>query len=276
MKVVCVDIGNSNISFGVYSVLGSGEAEAIFRVSSDISRTEDEYAVSLFSLFEVFSVSKKDVVGFCISSVVPPLQGTFERMVKKFFGDVPLVILGPGTKTGIAVVYNPPSDVGADRIANAVGAWEKYGKSSKDRKPIVVVDFGTAITFDCISSSGEYVGGAIFPGIELAVESLFKRTAKLPSIKISEPAGVIGKSTTHSIQSGIIYGYASMIDGMIEKIENEFGERVFSVATGGNAEIVSHHTSRIEKIDKTLTLDGLFFIFKKNVKLRNPKNTSKR
>lgn len=266
-QYICViDIGNTNTNFGIYD---REKLVSLFHIQSDVNRTEDEFFIIFKSILENFSVDLKKIAGFCISSVVPPLQDTFELVISKYFPDSELVILGPGTKTGISIRYNPPTDVGADRIANAVGAWEKYAKhkKAKERIPLVVVDFGTAITFDCISQRGEYVGGAIFPGIGLALESLFRRTAKLPRVQLKEPDGVIGKSTIHSIQSGIIYGYSSMIDGMIDQISKSFGTEVYSIATGGYAEIISPHTKSIKIIDKTLTLDGLLFVYMKNSRL---------
>lgn len=261
-SVLAVDIGNSNITVGVFE---DGRIITSFRISSDVSKTDDEYAMVFMSVLRHFGVEPENVEGFCISSVVPPIQGTFESFISKFFPGVHVVSVGPGVRTGIPVIYNPPSDVGADRIANAVSAWEKYGKKFTPPKPIVVVDFGTAITFDCITKKGEYIGGAIFPGIQLAVESLFKKTAKLPNIQVKDTSSVIGHSTTESIQSGIIFGYSSMIDGMIEKIQEEFGEEVFSVGTGGYAELISKHTKYMKNIDATLTLDGLYYIYKMNV-----------
>lgn len=261
-NVLAVDIGNSNITVGVF------EDEKIitsFRISSDVSKTDDEYAMVFMSILRHFCIKPENIEGFCISSVVPPIQGTFESFISKFFPGVHVVSVGPGVRTGIPVIYNPPSDVGADRIANAVGAWEKYGRNLSPSKPIVVVDFGTAITFDCITKKGEYIGGAIFPGIQLAVESLFRKTAKLPNIQVKDTSSVIGHSTTESIQSGIIFGYSSMIDGMIEKIQEEFGEEVFTIGTGGYAELISKHTKYLKTVDDTLTLDGLYYIYKMNV-----------
>jgi len=265
-ELICaVDIGNSNITVGIYKKNQKPQIINTFRLSSDMMKTEDEYAVLILDILKLFEIPKDDIEGFCISSVVPPLQGTFESFVKKYFSHSKLVVVGPGVKTGIPVIYNPPTDVGADRVANAVGAWEKYAKKMKPKKSIVVVDFGTAITFDCISQKGEYIGGAIFPGIYLAVESLFKKTAKLPSILVKKPDEVIGKSTSHSIQSGIVYGYASMVDGMIEKISKEMGNEVFSIATGGYSRLIASLCKKISCVDETITLDGLFFIYMKNV-----------
>jgi len=265
-KLICaVDIGNSNITVGIYRKDEKPQIINSFRLSSDMAKTEDEYAVLILDILRLFGILKDDIEGFCISSVVPPLLGTFESLVKKYFHHSKLVVVGPGVKTGIPVIYNPPTDVGADRVANAVGAWEKYGKKMKPKKPIVVVDFGTAITFDCINQKGEYIGGAIFPGIYLAVESLFKKTAKLPSILVKKPNEVIGKSTSHSIQSGIVYGYASMVDGMVEKISREMGNEVFSIATGGYSSLIASLCKKISCVDETITLDGLFFVYMKNV-----------
>lgn len=265
--VSAIDIGNTNITIGIYNQ--KGEIQSVFRIESDVGRTEDEFFIIFRSALENFEINILDLFGFCISSVVPPLQDTFEVMISKYFASSELVVLGPGVKTGISIRYNPPTDVGADRIANAVGAWEKYAKSKKpkERTPIVVVDFGTAITFDCISQRGEYLGGAIFPGIGLALESLFRGTAKLPRVQLKDPGEVVGKSTIHSIQSGIIYGYSSMIDGMIEKISEEIGNPVFTIATGGYVDMVIPHTKRINVVDKTLTLDGLYYVFMKNRKI---------
>lgn len=266
MLICAIDIGNTNTNFGIYN--REGKILLTFKLESDTSRTEDEFFIFFRDIITNFSLNVGEISGFCISSVVPSLQDTFEAMIKKYFPNSEIVILGPGVKTGISVRYNPPSDVGADRIANAVGAWEKYAKDkkAKERLPIVVVDFGTAITFDCINQKGEYVGGAIFPGIGLALESLFKKTAKLPQVQLKEPGEVIGKSTIHSIQSGIVYGYSSMINGMLDKISDEFGTEILPIATGGYAEIIVPHT-KIKIIDKALTLDGLYYVFIKNSKL---------
>ena len=261
MNVVCIDIGNTNITVGVFR---DGNLEFDFRLSSSFTRTEDEYAMEVMRMFEFAKVEKPD--GFCVSSVVPTIQDTFEKMFRKYFPESPVVVLGPGVKTGIAIKYDSPKDVGADRVANAVGAWELYSKGKG--KPTVVVDFGTAVTFDCITEKGEYIGGSIFPGIKLAIESLFLKTAKLPNIKLEEPRHVIGRNTTESIQAGVVFGYASLVEGMVDKIERELGKDPILILTGGNAKFISKFISKNFIVDEYLTLKGLFVVWKMNVKRR--------
>jgi type III pantothenate kinase len=192
-----------------------------------------------------------------ISCVIPPLLSAFEELCQKYFHLTPLIV-GPGVKTGIPIHYDNPREVGADRIVNAVSAYEHY------RKSLIVVDFGTATTFDCISARGEYLGGAISPGIMISSEALFQRASKLPRVELVKPETVIGKNTVASMQSGIVYGYVGLIDGIVNRMKEEMGDNPFVVATGGLAQLIAAESETIDEVDEYLTLKGLRIIYSKN------------
>src|SRR5205823_14986091 len=219
--------------------------------------TVDEYGVLFHNLFSMQHVDAAEVKGIIVSSVVPPLDSTVRDVCEKYFHVKPLFI-EPGVKTGMPVLYDSPADVGADRIVNGVAAYDKYGG------PCIVVDFGTATTFDAISAKGEYLGGVITPGPGISAEALFARTARLPRVEIKAPSKIIGTSTVGSIQSGLYYGYIGLIDGVLERMIHELGPNTTVVATGGYALLIGRGTQRIQHIDPNLTLEGLRLTYEKN------------
>jgi len=254
MRLLTIDIGNTNITLGLFE---GDELKRTWRLATDNHKTSDEYGLLITNLLTQFGEKKID--GACISCVVPPLQPVFEDTLKKFFAIEP-VILEPGVKTGIAVMYENPKEVGADRIANAVGGFYRYKRS------LIIVDFGTATTFDYITAKGEYVGGAIAPGIGISSEALFQRTAKLPKVEFQAPSRVVGRNTVESIQSGLFYGYVSMVDGMIKLMKLETRDNPLVIATGGYASLIAPKSKTIKIVDPDITLYGLKYIFEKNRK----------
>jgi len=252
--LLVIDVGNTNTVLGLYD----GETLAKrWRLETSPSRTSDEYAVLLQQLFAMGDVDRGSVDGCILSCVVPPMQTRFVQMVEAAFGIAPLVI-GPGIRTGMPILYENPREVGADRIVNAVAAFERCGSAC------IVVDFGTATTFDAISSRGEYLGGAIVPGVTISADALFSRASRLPRVEIARPARVIGRNTVASMQAGIVYGYASLVDGMVERIIDEYGEPMQVIATGGLAPLFADAATRIEAFDADLTLDGLRLMYLRN------------
>ncbi len=252
--ILVLDIGNSNIVIGVYR---EDRILAHWRLSTNRQQTADEYGMMLKTLFSCENLDSGAVRAVVISSVVPPLMDNIERMVRKYFGCEPLLV-GPGIKTGMKILYDNPKEVGADRIVNAVAAIEKYGG------PVIVVDFGTATTFCAISREGDYLGGAIVPGIGIATEALFQRAAKLPRIELVKPKTAIGRNTVSSMQSGIIFGYAGLVDAMVRRFKAEMGGDPFVVATGGLSDLISAETETIKEVNPYLTLDGLLLLYKRN------------
>jgi len=252
-----VDIGNTQTVMGVFK----GEhLLRDWRIGTDKFKTSDEYGVLIKNLFSAVDLSLLEFDAVAISSVVPSLTQTFEEFCRKYLHLAPLMI-GPGVKTGMPILMDNPKEVGADRIVNAVAAYQKY------QGACVVVDFGTATTFDCISSAGEYLGGVIAPGIGISLEALFKGTSKLPRVEIVRPRHVVGKNTIHSIQSGIFFGYVSMVDGMVARIRKEMGEpKANVIATGGMADRIAPESTTIEEADGFLTLKGLRILYQTNRK----------
>lgn len=253
--ILVFDVGNTNIVLGVYeddNLLNS------WRVSTDRNKTSDEYGIIIDRLFEYNKLNVKDVEAIIISSVVPTLMYSLQAMSIKYFNIEPLII-GPGIKTGMNIKLPNPKEVGADRIVNAVSAFNKY------KGPLIVVDFGTATTLCAIASNGDYLGGAICPGIKIASDALVDRTAKLPKVELKKPNTVIGKNTIASMQSGIVYGYVGIVDYLVEKMKEELGEEVLEViATGGLSTLIAPESKTITKIDKLLTLEGLKLIYEMN------------
>lgn len=256
--LLVVDIGNSNVSLGIFDYQNDEASLAQhWRLATHLKQTSDELLISILALFEQEDRHVDEVTDVILSSVVPPVVPVWERVSTKLFGqDAQLV--GPGIKTGMPVRYDNPHEVGADRIVNAVAAFELYGG------PIIAVDFGTATTFDCISEQGEYIGGVICPGIHISMEALFDRAAKLHRVEISRPRTVIGKTTTGAIQSGLLFGYAGMVDSMVDRIREELGEDAQVIATGGLARRIAEESSVIEDVVPFLTLEGLRILFEKN------------
>jgi type III pantothenate kinase len=252
--LLAVDVGNTNIAFGIFK---GEEIINQWRIGTDKTKTSDEYGVLFRSLLELKGVGSGSIKGAVICCVVPPLQRILISMVKSYF-DVNPVLIEPGIKTGMPILYKDPKEVGADRIVNAVAAFHEYKRS------VIVVDFGTATTFDCISEKGEYLGGTIAPGLLISAEALFEAASKLPKVEITRPKTVIGKTTVQSIQSGLVYGCAGLVDGIVTRIKKEIGTNPKVIATGGLAYLISPESLTIEEVDEFLTLRGLRLIYEWN------------
>ncbi|MDA8312386.1 MAG: type III pantothenate kinase [Actinomycetota bacterium] len=253
-------VPSADVGFGIGAEHHDGhDLTHHWRLSTVPSRTPDEYAVLLTQILDLEGLDIAETVGgLAICSSVPSVTGELRQTAARWFGDVPCVVLGPGTRSGMPVRYDNPKDVGADRVANAVGAFDLYGG------PCVVVDLGTATTFDAISSAGEYLGGAIAPGIAISMEALFRHAAALRRVELVEPRSAIGRSTAESIQSGALYGFAAQVDGMCRRIVAELGAATI-VATGGLSELVAPYSETIEHVEPWLTLHGLRLVYERNV-----------
>lgn len=261
--LLVLDVGNTNTVLGVFEPRPAQPGAtrrliAHWRVATIKTQTVDEYGVLFRNLFAMNSIDVSSVQGTVISSVVPPLDSTLREVCERYFHTRPLFI-EPGVKTGMPVHYDNPAEVGADRIVNSVAAFEKYGG------PCIVVDFGTATTFDVVSAKGEYLGGVITPGIGISAEALFKHTARLPRVDIRKPHRVLATNTVNSLQSGLYYGYLGLVDGILERLTAEMGTSVTVVATGGLASLIGGGSKYIRAVDDLLTLDGLRIIYDRNL-----------
>lgn len=253
--LLAIDVGNTQIVYGLFE--GARLVDQ-FRVESNRGRTSDEYAVLVRELLSMRGVPAEAITGAVVASVVPSLTEPMLALVRRCFGIEPLVV-GPGLKTGMAILTDNPRELGADRIVNAVAAFERC------RRAVIVVDFGTATTFDCITPRGEYLGGAIAPGMQISADALFARAAKLPRVEIQRPPKVVGKNTQHSMQSGIVFGYVGLIDGLVDRLIEEMAFPSCAViATGGLARLMAPLTRRIEAVYDDLTLDGLRIVYERN------------
>lgn len=253
--IVVMDVGNTNIVFGVY------EGEKLlnyWRMTTDKDKTSDEFGMFLINIFKHEKIDVGNIEAVVIASVVPPIMYSLERAIKKYLKLDPIVV-GPGVKTGINIKYENPREVGADRIVNAVAALELY------KGPVIIVDFGTATTFCAVTSNGEYLGGVICPGIKISAEALFQKAAKLPRIELAKPDTVIGRNTVSSMQSGIVYGYVGKVDYIVKRIKKEMKEdNIKVIATGGLARMIASESETIDEINGLLSLDGLRIIYDKN------------
>ena len=251
MSLFCVDIGNTNVVMGLYD---GRDLVAHWRIATDHQKMADEYGVLILDLLERAGQDLGAVEGVIISSVVPPLTGIFEKVTQRYFGQAP-VLVDANTPAGIRILIDNPQEAGADRIVDAVAVYRRYGG------PVCVVDFGTATTFDAVSADGDYLGGAIAPGVGIAAEALFQRTAKLPRIDLARPPGTIGKNTVHAMQSGLLFGYVGLVEGLVARFRAELGEEMKVIATGGLASLIAAETDVIDAVDPWLTLEGLRLIW---------------
>ncbi|HUL76149.1 MAG TPA: type III pantothenate kinase [Vicinamibacteria bacterium] len=252
--LLTIDVGNTNTVLGVFE---GDSLRAHWRLTTRPEQTADEYGILVRNLFSTSGLDPAGISAVALASVVPPLTPVLIALARQYLGHEPLVV-GPGVRTGMPILYEPPGDVGADRIVNGVAAFAAYGG------PVIVVDFGTATTFDVITRRGEYAGGVICPGVGISADALFRRAARLPRVDVRHPGRVVGRSTVCSMQSGLYFGYASMCEGLVARIRTELGEPARVVATGGLAETLAADIPSIEAVDPVLTLTGLRLIWERN------------
>ena len=252
--LLVIDVGNTNTVLGLFD---GAELVHDWRIRTVVDHTVDEYGMLIYNLYKTSRISSRKIRDIIISCVVPPMLNILEPLCRKYFSLKPLIV-GPGVKTGMPIFYDNPKEVGADRIVNAVAGYEKY------KQDLIIVDFGTATTFDYVSARGEYMGGCITPGIMISSEALFERAAKLPRVELSKPRSIVAKDTVSSMQAGIIYGYAGLVDGICERMKAEVKSNPLVVATGGLAKIVAPETRNINVVDDMLTLEGLRIIYLRN------------
>src|SRR5438309_4014163 len=255
--LLAIDVGNTNITLGVFD--GATLVQS-WRLQTLRERTADELGLIVDGLFSHSRIERVQVRGIILGSVVPPLTGTMKAMAQRYFGVAALTI-EPGVNTGMPILYDNPAEVGADRIVNGIAAYERFGKAGL--RPLVVVDFGTATTLDAITARGEYLGGAICPGVTISADALFQRAARLPRIDVRKPSRVIGRTTVGAMESGLFYGYVGMVEGLVTRMRDELGGRAVCVATGGLADVIAPETSLIHHVEPDLTLHGLRIVWER-------------
>lgn len=256
--LLAIDVGNTNIVLGVFD--GATLVHS-WRLQTLRERTADELGLLVDGLFAHSRIDRVKIRGVILGSVVPPLTGTLVSMTLQYFG-VPALIVEPGVNTGMPILYENPAEVGADRIVNAVAAYEKFGRAAG--RPMIVVDFGTATTFDAVTAEGEYLGGAICPGVQISADALFQRAARLPRIDVRKPSRIVGRTTVGAMESGLFWGYVGMVEGLVRRMGEELGGGALCVATGGLAEVIAPETTLIEHVDADLTLHGLRMVWERN------------
>ena len=261
INLLVIDVGNTNTVLGVFK---EKDLRAQWRLTTNRAQTADEYGILIRNLFSLEGIQADQITAIMVASVVPPLNTLLEEMAQKYFG-LKAFYLEPGVRTGMAIHYDNPQEVGADRIANSVAAFSKYGG------PCVIVDFGTAITFDVVSEKGEYLGGVIAPGIGISAEALFQRAARLPRVEIREPQHVIGTNTVGSMQSGLFYGSVGLVDGVLDRLCRDLGKKTKVIATGGQAPLVADASKYKPPVEPSLTLEGLRMIYERNAGERSQK-----
>jgi len=258
--LLAIDVGNTNIVLGVFD--GHTLVHS-WRLQSLRERTADELGLLVDGLFAHSRTDRAQVRGIILGSVVPPLTPTMLAMAERYFG-VKALIVDPAVNTGMPILYDNPWEVGADRIVNAVAAYEQFGRGGN--QPLIVVDFGTATTFDAVTAQGEYLGGAICPGVQISADALFQRAARLPRIDVRKPSRIVGRTTVGAMESGLFYGYVGMVEGLVRRMTDELGGRAICVATGGLADVIAPETPVIAHIDADLTLHGLRIVWERNMR----------
>jgi len=256
--LLAIDVGNTNIVLGVFD--GASLIQS-WRLQTLRERTADELGLLVDGLFAHSRIERVQIRGVIIGSVVPPLTSTMESMARRYFGATPLIV-EPGVNTSMPILYENPAEVGADRIVNAIAAWERFGLTSP--RPLIVLDFGTATTLDAITAKGEYLGGAICPGVQISADALFQRAARLPRIDVRKPARIVGRTTVGAMESGLFYGYVGMVEGLLRRMGDEMGGNALCVATGGLAPVIAPETPLIQHVDLDLTLHGLRIVWERN------------
>lgn len=254
--LLVIDVGNTNTVIGVYD---GDDLVADWRIVTVTDRTADEYGILIQNLYHSSKISSRDIRNILVSCVVPQMVGIISELCDKYFNIEPMYV-GPGIKTGMSIHYDNPKEVGADRIVNSVAAYHRVNKE------VIVVDFGTATTFDCVDKRGDYIGGVIAPGLNTSAEALFLKASKLPKVELLKPKHVIGKNTINSIQSGLVFGYIDLVDGLVNRLKKEVGNDPWVIATGGLSDLIAKESKTIDEVDHYLTLEGLKIIYKLNHK----------